>query len=69
MHERSATSHEAMAAGWDARGNPVWAAFQRRCASLERESAALEIQRSDLDRSRAGLLRGDDQAALSDFER
>jgi hypothetical protein len=46
LHEDSVARHEAAAVQWDARGEPEWGEFERRCAGLEREA----VQRA---RSRA----------------
>jgi hypothetical protein len=50
VHEQSAARHEAAAAVWEERGDAEWAAFERRCAKLEREAAQLEAARIDLSR-------------------
>lgn len=53
VHEGSAERHDAAAALWDAQNDPEWAAFERRCARIEREAARLDSAWLRLERLRS----------------
>jgi hypothetical protein len=68
-HERSAQRHDAAAALWDTRHQAGRAEFERRCASIEREAAALDGERSRLERLRIGARAQPDAAAHAEIDR
>lgn len=54
---RASAHHEAAAAAWERRGDAGWVEFERRCATVGRELAALEGDRASLWQLHARSLR------------
>ena len=53
VHEGCAERHDAAAALWDAQNDPLWAAFERRCARIERGAARRDKAWLRLERPRS----------------